>query len=146
MRGNNLSNKSAPYVLFDIDSLLFIEPEKNVWKSLKDTFKSHGTKYMERPINLKFINTLTILWHKHDISIGFVTFELHTQKEKEKLEELLAEIFVPYTRLMTYTEWEQLRIFNNSVHSIYTFSANDELLSYISSTSALHISKIGEVL
>jgi hypothetical protein len=143
MLGGNISNKQSPYVMFDIDSLLFNEKEKTVWTKVSDVFKTEEKKYLERPFNDDFVNSLHRIWFQHNVCIGLVSFNLLDNESVSKLEEKLFNNFVPYTRIFAYYDWEQLRNFQ---YSIYTFSANDELLSYLSRKEAMHISRIKEVL
>jgi hypothetical protein len=143
MLGNDLSNKQAPYIMFDIDSLLFLEKEKTVWTKVSDMFKSEETKYLERPINQDFVNLLHTVWRDHNVCIGLVTFALLDKPSLEKLYALLDKYFVPYTRVFDFLDWEDLRNFG---YSIYTFSANNDLISYMSKKEAMHISRIREVL
>jgi hypothetical protein len=141
IRGD-ISNKQAPFVMFDIDSLLFQEKPKTIWTKVSDVFKSDADKYLERPVNQKFLDTLHYVWHKHNVCIGLVSFDFPFYAINE-LEEILQKNFVPYTNLFFYNEWEDLRNFGLS---IYTFSANEELISYISRKEAMHINRIREVL
>jgi hypothetical protein len=143
MIGNNISNRQAPYVMFDIDSLLFLEKEKTVWTKVSDMFKTEEEKYLARPVNQDFINMLHMVWRDHNVCIGLVTFSLLDKPSIEKLYEILDKHFVPYTRVFDFMDWEELRNFG---YSIYTFSANDDLISYMSKKEAMHISRIREVL
>lgn len=143
MRGNDLSNKQAPFIMFDIDSLLFVDKEKNRWTKLTDVFKSEFTKYIEREFNQDFIKLLNNVWHKHNVSIGLVSFSLLSHDEVQELEKRLDGEFAPYTRIFSFFDWDELRSFS---HGMYTFSNNDELLSYLSSKNAMKLERIREVL
>lgn len=141
MLGNDISNKQAPYIMFDIDSLMFLPREKTVISRITDLFKTEEKKTLESDIDPIFSDTLQRVWDNNNVCIGLVTFDL--LNEKEALEEKLDKQMIPYTRIFQYTDWEQLRYFNRS---IYTFSANEELISYLSRKDAMHISRIWEVL
>lgn len=143
MLGNNISNKQAPYILFDIDSLLFVEPkeiEKTVFTKVKDMFKTHEQKLVEREFDPLFISRIEEIWAKHNLCIGLVTFDIIN--EEQELIDRLSDKNVPYTRLFTFAEWEEMREFN----AIYKVSKNAELLSYLSQNHAIHYDRLGEVL
>lgn len=143
MKGNDLSNKQAPFVMFDIDSLLFLEKDKTVWTKLADMIKSVDVKYLEREIDPEMISLLQSIWSKHNVCIGLVTFELYDDYYLNLLADKLEDKFVPYTRIFNFYDWEELRQFQ---YSIYTFSNNEELLSYLSRKDAMKIDRIWEVL
>lgn len=141
MLGNDISNKQAPFVMMDIDSLMFLPKEKTVFTTIADLFKDGEKKYVERKIDPYFGNVLNRLWNNNNVCIGLFTFNVF--ERVEDLEDKLQEEFVPYTRIFSFREWEDLRRFQ---HCIYIFSANDELLSYLSRNDALPVGKIWEVL
>jgi type IV secretory pathway VirB4 component len=141
MLGGNLSNKQAPYVMFDMDSLMFVNnEEKSVIDKVTDFFKSEERKYLDREIDTDFANTLERVWRKHNVCVGIFSFHPY---DFDELEVKLYNQFVPYTRIFYFQEWEDLRRFN---HSIYTFSNNEELLSYLSRKDAMKLERIWEVL
>lgn len=143
MRGNDLSNKQAPYILFDIDSFLFLEPEKEtILDKVKSVLKSAERKYIDRELNPEHVRMLQRIWGRHDICIGLFTSTLYEDYFLNELTDKLDAHYVPYTRL-THMTREQVR---NFPFKIYTFSNNDELLSFLSDKNAMRVERIWEVL
>ena len=141
MKNGEISNKQAPYVLFDIDSLLFKEAEeKKVMDKVKDVFKTMERKKVEQEFNRFFVKRLERIWMNHNVCIGLVTFDIN--KERFELEKRLMDENVPYTRLFLFEDWNQLR----EADSIYTVSNNEDLLSFLSQNHAIHYSQLGEIL
>lgn len=141
MMNNNLSNKQAPYVMFDIDSLMYLPKEPRPLDKVWNIFKTEEKIKTEREVNPIFTRTLQRVWDNNNVCIGLFTTEMIS--ETEAIEKTLDEEFVPYTRLFKFPEWEELRYFNQS---IYTFSSNAELISYLSRNDAMFMDDIWEVL
>lgn len=140
MRGNEITNQQAPFVLFDIDSFLFLEEEKKpIIKKIGDLFKSDERKFLELTISPEHIRMLQKVWKKHNVCIGLFTNSVY---DVEELADKLDKYYVPYTRLFHFHGWEEIRRFP----AIYSFSANEDFISYMSHSSSLHIDRIWEVL
>ena len=140
MKNGEISNKVAPYVLFDIDSLMFREEESKPFGKLLNMFKSAEKRKLQRKVSKEFVDTVTRVWNKHNVCIGLFTFDIGSYREE--LEEVLFDNNIPYTRVFLLEEWEDLRYLPN----IYTFSNDDTLLSYLSSKRAKRYEDIWEVL
>lgn len=143
MLGNNISNHSAPYVGFDVDSLAFIEKKEGMIQNFLDKFKTHESRYLSREVSLDFINTMEQLWRKHNICIIFITFSFDQSNVKE-LYDKFSEVNIPFTRIMQFQEWDNLR--RSMGNFLYVFSGNEELISYLSAKHALNYAQVREVL
>jgi hypothetical protein len=143
MQNGDISNKAAPYIGFDIDSLLFVESNyKTVWTSIREAFKSSKRLYIDRKLDSVFVATLREIWTKHNVNVVLLTGEL----EEEDLPELADRLdhgMVPFSNLYSYVEAEDLR---NTMHNLqYFFSSNEMLISFLSANHAKHINAVREV-
>lgn len=143
MQSGDINNKAAPYIGFDIDSLLFREnAEPSVWTRLRDMFKTPDKLYINRPYNQVFVDTIRRLWQDHNISIVFLTGELAVE-DLEKLEHRLDRDIVPFTHLYCYEQTEDLRSQMGTLQ--YFFSGNSDLISFLSVGHALPFHNVKEV-
>ena len=144
MLHNDISNKSAPIIAFNIDELLFMDKpyagmslvEKLKWKT-----ESSKQRYLNRPINSNFINMVNRLWNKYNYSIYFVSFK---GEFLDKIYSLLDTNSVNYTSIVTYNNWEELRE-ACELRFMYYFDSNLDLLSFISYKNALPIAQLSTI-
>ncbi|MMZ46499.1 hypothetical protein D1872_81160 [compost metagenome] len=144
MKNGDISNHSAPYIAFDLDSLMFAEPERKSFKDRLSSILLSERKWKERQgISENFANTLRRLWNNHDVSIILLTCYYH-EDDLEELADKLDRNLVPFSHLYNYTEWESIR---RTLHLYtYLFSANNDLISFLSADNVKNISEIGKVL
>jgi peptidoglycan/xylan/chitin deacetylase (PgdA/CDA1 family) len=145
MLRNDISNRQAPVIAFNIDELLFLDKpvenmkmlEKLKWKAMSDK-----QKYLSRPLNKDFISIIDKLWSKYTFSIYFITFRVDLVEE---LYAILDKYNVNYTSLVPMYEWEELRR-ACELQYMYYFDNNLELLSYIGQHNALTIDKLPSII
>lgn len=136
MLRNDISNKQAPILAFNIDNLLFSNKDSsiNLFNKILESIKSDKTKYISREINKDFVNQINNIWTKNPYSIYFVTFTNYSNE----LYDILDKNAVAYTSLVELQEWQDLR-YRCELQYMYYFDSDEELLSFISKGNALHI-------
>lgn len=136
MLRNDISNKQAPIIAFNIDNLLFSNKDSsiNLFNKILESIKSDKTKYISREINKDFVNQINNIWTKNPYSIYFVTFTNYSNE----LYDILDKNAVAYTSLVELQEWQDLR-YRCELQYMYYFDSDEELLSFISKGNALHI-------
>lgn len=136
MLGNDISNRQAPILAFCIDNL--IEEEKyevgKFGKFLPNLFKQEHIRYA---IDKSFIDLINYVWSNYSYSIYFVTFY---EEKRDFYYELLDELNVNYTTLEVNNR-EAIRQ-SCALQYTYYFDNDEELLSYISSSNALHYNNL----
>ena len=142
MLRNDISNKSAPYIAFDIDSLLFKDEKPNMVSRFLNMFKTDETKYLSRPLNEDFIKIVERVWHKHNVCVIFTCFSLFTNESQRKLLDILVDRNVPFTKIDFFREWDEAR----EAPYVYFFTNNEYLLSFMSSKHVMKLENIWEVL
>ena len=141
MRGNDISNKVAPTVLFDLDLLL--EKEEKRYKGIGEMLVSlFNPPKEEFEINRVMRDNLIRIWNIFDVQIGLFTFDLDWELDEEKLHRLLFKYYVPYNRIVYCVDEMDLR----KERFLYIFTDKEDLLSVLSDVKALHIEKLPEVL
>ncbi|AEZ50508.1 hypothetical protein F400_gp061 [Bacillus phage BCD7] len=138
MMGGNISNRCAPYIGFDIDSLMFEAEESTFRGNLMKFFLNEEQLLFKRKIKSEFIKTLNAVW-KQDVSIVLVTRQY---TDIESLENFLNAEFIPYTRIVVVRSTDYIGDF--PYH--YFFTADDTLISIASSKHFMHIDDIWRVL
>lgn len=135
MLRNDISNKQAPIIAFNIDNTLFNNKDSiNLFNKILESIKSDKTKYISREINKDFVNQINNIWVKHPYSIYFITFTNYSNE----LYDILDKNAVAYTSLVELQEWQDLR-YRCELQYMYYFDTDEELLSFISKGNALHI-------
>lgn len=136
MLRNDISNKQAPIIAFNIDNLLFSNKDSSItlFNKILESIKSDKTKYISREINKDFVNQINNIWTKNPYSIYFVTFTNYSNE----LYDILDKNAVAYTSLVELQEWQDLR-YRCELQYMYYFDSDEELLSFISKGNALHI-------
>lgn len=136
MLGNDISNRQAPILAFCIDNLVIEEKEEasKLSKYLPKILRREKTTYK---IDEDYVNLINHIWNNYSYSIYFVTF--HREKQ-EFYYELLDTCNVNYTSL----EVNHVEAIRRSCLLQYTyyFDNDEELLSYISMSNALHYDKL----
>lgn len=141
MRNNDISNKVAPTVLFDLDLLL--EKEEKRYKGIGEMLVSlFNPPKEEYEINRVMRDKLIRIWNTFDVQIGLFTFDLDWELDEEKLHRLLFKYYVPYNRIVYCVDEMDLR----KERFLYIFTDKEDLLSVLSDVKALHIEKLPEVL
>lgn len=142
MLRNDISNKSAPYIAFDIDSLLFKDEKPSTVSRFLNMFKTDETKYLSRPLNEEFIKIVERVWYKHNVCVIFTCFSLYSIEAKRKLLDILVDRNVPFTNIDFFQEWHEAR----NAPYMYFFTDNEHLLSFMSSKHAMKLENVWEVL
>lgn len=132
MLGNDISNRQAPILAFCIDNLIKEEQyeESKFGKFLPKIFKQTHIKYT---MDKDYINLINYIWNNYSYSIYFVTYY---EEKREYYYELLDEWNVNYTTLEVNNK-EAIRQSCALQYTFY-FDNDEELLSYISSSNAVH--------
>ena len=141
MRKGDISNKTAPAICFDIDSLLFEEVEET--NILKKLFKIKKRE-VDKPFNQQLLSILDYFWKKHDLIVYLISFSL-TEKEIEYLFERLINANAPFTNIIYHQEWEDVFHLVENGRYQYLFSSNEELLKFIG-RNAYHIQDYRRIL
>lgn len=139
MLHNDISNKQAPILAFNVDNLLFKEEqgESSIIDRVKSLIQSDRKKYISREVDNTFINRINNIWIKYPYSIYFITFSPY----KDDLFTILDRNLVNYTSLVDLIEWEDVR-HRCGLQFTYYFDNDEELLSYVSMNNALHIREL----
>lgn len=138
MQFGQISNRQAPIIAFNVDSLLFRDtPKQGFLQRIFDSLKSDKQKYFNKEIDDIFVATIEALWYKNPYCIYFLTFTDY----EEEISELLFERNIPYTRIVTYNSIEDLRV-DVQYRFMYYFDKNEEILSLVSQKNALHINEL----
>lgn len=132
MLGNDISNRQAPILAFCIDNLIKEEQyeESKFGKFLPSIFKQTHVKYT---MDKDYINLINHIWNNYSYSIYFVTYY---EEKREYYYKLLDEWNVNYTTLEVNNK-EAIRQSCALQYTFY-FDNDEELLSYISSSNAVH--------
>ena len=127
MLHNDISNKQAPILAFNVDNLLFKEEqgESSIIDRVKSLIQSDRKKYISREVDNTFINRINNIWIKYPYSIYFITFSPY----KDDLFTILDRNLVNYTSLVDLIEWEDVR-HRCGLQFTYYFDNDEELLSY----------------
>lgn len=135
----NISNKTAPVVAFNIDTILFNKSANNLTQKIKRlfTFDTAHFDYFNREVSSTAIGIINNVWKKNEVSIYLVTFSDY----KDELEELLYEEDVYYTRLVKAEgiDWLRRRCMYNYA---YYVDIDDRIISELSVNNAKHLSDI----
>lgn len=129
MLGNDISNKQAPILAFNIDSLVIEKKEvARDYKFLPKMFRGEKITY---ELDNVFINLINYVWSYYPYSIYFVTFH---EEKMDFYYELLDAHKVNYTTLELNSK-ETIRQ-SCTLHYTYYFDNDEEMLSYISMHNA----------
>lgn len=139
MLHNDISNKQAPILAFNVDNLLFKEKQgkSSIIDKVKSIIQSDRKKYINRDIDMTFVNMINNIWMKHPYSIYLITFSPY----KDDLFNILDRYLVNYTSIVELFEWDDIR-HRCRLQFTYYFDNDEELLSYISMNNALHIREL----
>ena len=139
MLHNDISNKQAPILAFNVDNLLFKEEqgESSIIDRVKSLIQSDRKKFISRNVDMTFVNKINNIWMKHPYSIYLITFSPY----KDDLFTILDRNLVNYTSLVDLIEWEDVR-HRCGLQFTYYFDNDEELLSYVSMNNALHIREL----
>ena len=139
MLHNDISNKQAPILAFNVDNLLFKEEqgESSIIDRVKSLIQSDRKKFISRDVDMTFVNKINNIWMKHPYSIYLITFSPY----KDDLFTILDRNLVNYTSLVELFEWEDIR-HRCRLQFTYYFDSNEELLSYVSTSNARHIREL----
>lgn len=139
MLHNDISNKQAPILAFNVDNLLFKEEQEEsfIIDRVKSLIQSDRKKYINRDIDMTFVNKINNIWMKHPYSIYLITFSPY----KDDLFNILDRNLVNYTSLVELFEWDEIR-HRCGLQFTYYFDNDEELLSYVSMNNALHIREL----
>ena len=139
MLHNDISNKQAPILAFNVDNLLFKEKQgkSSIIDKIKNLIQSDRKKYINRDIDITFVNMINNIWMKHPYSIYLITFYPY----KYDLLTILDRNSVNYTSLVELFEWDEIR-HRCGLQFTYYFDSDEELLSYVSMKNALHIREL----
>lgn len=140
MRGNDISNKVAPTILFDLD--LILEHQAVDVKGIDKFLSLFKIKEPTYKVNRVTRDTLIRIWNRYDLQIGLFTFNLDWEQDEQRLHELLFRHYVPYNRIVFCVDDMDLR----RERAMYLFSGDDELVSTLSDIQAKHIKQLPEVL
>ena len=129
MLGNDISNKQAPILAFNIDSLVIEKKEvARDYKFLPKMFRGEKITY---ELDNVFINLINYVWSYYPYSIYFVTFN---EEKMDFYYELLDAYKVNYTTLELNSK-ETIRQ-SCTLQYTYYFDNDEEMLSYISMHNA----------
>ena len=137
MKHNNISNKPAPLLVFNVDNLLFKEPWRFEEKrTIFSIFKPDS--YFDRTVNLLFVRMINSLWLK-DFSIILQT----SYHDREALERYFEEEFdfFYYSKLIPYRGIDILRQRLN-VEYLYYIDNNREFIASINHRGAIHVDEL----
>ena len=139
MLNGDISNKQAPVLAFNVDNLLFKEEqgESSIIDRVKSLVQSDRKKFINRSVDMTFVNKINNIWIKHPYSIYLITFSPY----KDDLFTILDRNLVNYTSLVELFEWEDIR-HRCRLQFTYYFDSNEELLSYVSTSNARHIREL----
>lgn len=140
MLNGDISNRQSPIIAFNLDNLLFTKEESkdSLVKKLSKLIKTDKQKFLSKEVDKNFVNKINNLWIKHPYSIYFITFTPY----KEELFSILDKNSVSYTSLEEFLEWDDIRIRCSNNYFMYYFDTDENLLSYISTSNALHIDEL----
>lgn len=130
MKNNNISNKEAPIIAFNIDNLLFeTQPKSNIFDNLSLFFA-------RKQVNQQFVDTVNNIWYNYPYSIYLVSKQIVSEAERT-----LEGIDIQATKVVHYTGIDNLRRLLN--YRFYLYIDNDrDLLSQLSSKNAIHIDEL----
>lgn len=133
MLRNNISNKTAPIVAFNIDNILFKKKDINFIKNISSYLSFNRDKYLyfNREIDNTNIDIINRTWIRNEVSIYLITFTDYLIE----LEELLVENDVSYTKLKKINGIDSLRR-NCMFNYYYYFDTDLSLISKISQNNA----------
>ena len=97
MLRNDISNKTAPIVAFNVDNILFKPKEFGLFDKALSLFSFDRDKYFyfEREVNYTNIDIINRVWARNEVSIYLVTFTDYM----DDLNEFLNANDVSYTKL-----------------------------------------------
>lgn len=150
MKNGDISNREAPYVGFDIDTLLYLEEDKKSFAltlvdRIRESFRDSFTNYTKRELNPAFKRDIRWLWDTENVSIVFLSQEMQDIDDLNKLSvKLDDEYWIPYTKLYSYPDRDELRNLLRSGQLHAFFSADEELISYCSHNNAKHFRELKE--
>ena len=125
MRFNDISNRQAPIIAFNLDNLLYEEKSKSIF----DAFKP-------RKLNQTFLDVVNNIWYQYEFSVYLVSKE-QVSETYSKLE----DVDILYTSAIHYTGEDNLRRMLNYRFHLYV-DKDRELLSVLSCRNAIHIDDI----
>lgn len=106
MKNGDIGNRTAPIIAFNIDNLLFKRDRKEGFiEGVKFAIASDKIKYLSRPLNKLFVNTIIDVWVKRPYSIYFIT----KHPFEKDIEDFLDFKTIPYTKLICISDVFELR-------------------------------------
>ena len=144
MKGNDISNKSAPIIVFDLDSLLFKETKLNTgilgaFSRFLSTNKSNYD-FFNREVNKNFVFICNSIWTNYNFTIYLeTTFPID---DSPTLADFLNEnIILYYSRLIQFKSMKDLRMMCELEYYLYV-SNDTQKLAEIGKPNALSMSEI----
>lgn len=141
MLGNDISNRTAPIICFNIDNLLFTGESKDdgliINMIRKLGLETERSNYLDRKIDQKVVNIINNIWTRYDFSIYLTTRYYFL----EDIDEVLQENDVYHTRLFTYPSIDILSEKIKYEYSLYVDS-DPAMISMLNSGRAIHISEL----
>ena len=145
MLHNDISNKQAPIVVFNLDNLLYVKEEQSrTIKNILNNFISNKLKVFDkinklRDFDKSFINKVNNLWLKHNVCIYLVSF---SSLSDEELYDELDEANISYTKLIRYDSIEDLR---DDMNRFFIYFDNDLVNTSIIGEKACHIDRLNKI-
>jgi hypothetical protein len=132
MRFNDISNRQAPIIAFNLDNLLYKKTAK----------KFLFFNYEKEEPNQIFVDTVNNVWNKNEVCIYLVT--AHDYLLNADFEEFLTdELMMMYTKLIQHHGIDNLRrmIF---YHFHYFIDNDEEFMSKLSCKNVIHFNNINK--
>lgn len=105
MIGNDISNKQAPILLIDANSVIFKPAERGLLDKIEVLFKSKERLFLERDINSTNRSWVNRIWNKHNLAIYFWVPEY---VDERLVFEILSRNLIYFTNVIKLTK-EQVR-------------------------------------
>ena len=148
MLNGDLSNKVAPIVAFNLDTLLFTDKilKKDGFLDgilRKVTMSSYNERddYLNREINTNTLRVISNLWRNYDVTVVLVTFKPFVKDIDTYLYD--SERFLYYNYVKGFNDLEDVRI---KLLSEYAYFVDNDYNTINSMPAgAIHIQEIGKI-
>ena len=133
MLRNDISNKTAPIVAFNIDNILFKPKEFGLFDKALSLFSFDRDKYFyfEREVNYTNIDVINRVWARNEVSIYLVTFTDYM----DDLNDFLSANEVSYTKLKKINGIDNLQ--RQCMFSFYYYFDTDlDIINKLSQNNA----------
>lgn len=146
MLNNDISNRTAPIIAFNVDNSLFVKEQKrdfidNMAHKFNTYMKNDRYLYFHREVDSHFKAVVNNVWNSHTVTIVMVTMTPY----EDELSELLYEEGVYHTRVASVLDIKMLRDLVKFTF-LYYFDTDRECLSVLSASNGLHMSEIGSIM